>query len=98
MTGPVRVLCSRPVVSSLRTVYQNSFTEIMEVSQPQLNKQWYFPWYDHAAMQTWVLIANPSGALTATCTISIAGAQRSSHSIAPYGVVAPTYSSCRPDR
>jgi hypothetical protein len=59
--GPVRVVSTNGVdiFASERSLYKNSFNEVMGYPVDQLTTEYWFPWYDNVGMKTWVLVGKP---------------------------------------
>jgi hypothetical protein len=100
MDGPVRVVSvtgsgtSTPLklFASERTIYQNSFNEVMGYPANQLTTEYWFPYYDNVSMSTWVLVGNPSSSQTAYVNIYVGGVkQGGTLSIPPGGNITPRY-------
>jgi len=91
--GPVRVVSTNgvPIFASERTVYGDSFNEVMGYPGDQLTTEYWFPWYDQVYMDTWILVGNPSTSETANVDIYIGGVKRGSYSIPAGGRVTPQY-------
>jgi Zn-dependent metalloprotease len=86
-SGPVRVVCSNctstngvKIFSSERTIYGDSFNEVMGSPANQFTTEYWYPWYNNVNMATWVLVANPTSS-TANVDIYIGGVKRGSYSI-----------------
>jgi len=95
MDGPVKVVSTNgvKVFTSERSLYKDSFNEVMGVPSEQLSTEYWFPWYDQVGMSTWVLVGNPSQTETAQVDIYVGDmtTPRSSHTIPPGGRVTPQY-------
>jgi hypothetical protein len=97
LNGPVQVVCTNcasyggTIFASERSLYGDSFSEVMGYPDNQLTTEYWFPWYDNIYMQTWILVGNPSSTQTADVDIYIGGVKQSSHSIPPGGRVTPQY-------
>jgi hypothetical protein len=91
-TGPVQVVSTNGVniFTSERSVYANSFNEVMGYPNNQLTTQYWFPWYDNVSMSDWVLVGNPSSTATAKVDVYV-GTTKSSYSIPPMGSVTPRW-------
>jgi hypothetical protein len=90
--GPVRVVSTNGVkiFTSERTLYNDAFNEVMGYPANQLTTEYWFPWYDSATMNTWVLVGNPSSTQTAKVSIYV-GTIKYSYSIPPKGRITPRY-------
>jgi hypothetical protein len=73
ITGPVKVLCDKPVYVSERALFSTSFNEVLGTPPSAFNKTQWFPWYDQQGMHTWVHIGNPSSVASeiATCDVYV---------------------------
>jgi hypothetical protein len=94
--GPVNVLSTsgQPILASERNAYlSSSFYEIMGYPADQLTSEYWFPWYDHVYMRTWVLVGNPHPTETAYVDINIAGENQDHYQIPPGGRITPEYDS-----
>jgi hypothetical protein len=60
-TGPVRVVSTNgvKVFSSERVSYGSSFNEFMGYPGNKLTTEYWFPWYDSAAMSTDIVVGRP---------------------------------------
>jgi hypothetical protein len=61
MNGPVEVTSDIPIFTSERSIYgpYSTFNEVMGYPDNQLTTRYWFPWYDHSSMGTWLMIATP---------------------------------------
>jgi hypothetical protein len=104
--GPVRVVSvagaktASPIkiFTSERSLYGDSFNEVMGYPGDKFTTEYWFPWYDQQYMQTWVLVGNPSTTQTAYVNIYIHGTQRAdlfgnvmTYSIPPGGTITPQF-------
>jgi hypothetical protein len=100
--GPVRVVSvtgagtptALPIFASERSVYQDSFNEVMGYPADQFHTEYWYPWYQHnsGGMTSWLLVGNPSATQTAYVDIYIGGVkQNSTYAIPPNGGVIPRF-------
>jgi Zn-dependent metalloprotease len=82
--GPVRVFSTNGVkiFSSERTIYGDSFNEVMGSPANQFTTEYWYPWYDNISMATWVLVGNPTTS-TAAVDIYIGSVKQASYNIGP---------------
>jgi probable HAF family extracellular repeat protein len=82
-SGPVRVVSTNGVkiFSSERSLYGDSFNEVMGYPSNQLTTEYWYPWYDNVSMYTWVLVGNPSTTSSANVDIYIGGVKQNSYII-----------------
>jgi glucose/arabinose dehydrogenase len=90
--GPVRVRSTNgiKIFVSERALYNGSFNEVMGFPASQLTTDYWFPLYDNASMDTWILVGNPSTTQKAEVSIYI-GAAKYNYTIAPQGSITPRY-------
>jgi branched-chain amino acid transport system substrate-binding protein len=81
-TGPVRVVSTNGVkiFSSERSLYGDSFNEVMGYPANQFTTEYWYPWYDNVSMYTWVLVGNPSTTASAKVDIYV-GTEKYSYNI-----------------
>ncbi len=77
--GPVKIESDQNIVAAERVIYKvngvnTSFTEMMALSESQLNRTYWLPWYNNVDLDSQLRIGNVSG-LTATVHIFIGGAE-----------------------
>jgi hypothetical protein len=91
-TGPVRVVATNGVkiFSSERSLYGDSFNEVMGSPANQFTTEYWYPWYDNVGMDTWVLVGNPTGN-TAAVDIYIGGTKVVSTTVKAGGRITPRY-------
>jgi hypothetical protein len=93
LDGPVRVVSTNgvDVFASERSLYKNSFNEVMGYPGDQLTTEYWFPWYDNVGMKTWVLVGNPSTTATAEVEVYIGEVLQGSYTILPGEKETPKY-------
>jgi hypothetical protein len=79
--GPVKIESNVPIVAAERVVYKvngvnTSFTEMMALSNSQLDTIYYLPWYNNVELDTQLRFANVSNSM-ATVRIYIGGDEMS---------------------
>jgi hypothetical protein len=79
-TGPVRVVSTNGVkiFTSERSLYGDSFNEVMGYPKDQFTTEYWYPWYDNVGMATWVLVGNPT-TTSAKVDIYIGGVKMASY-------------------
>jgi hypothetical protein len=90
--GLVRVVSTNGVkiLTSERSLYGNSFNEVMGYPANQLTTDYRYTWYDNVDMDTWVLVGNPTSS-TASVDVYI-GTARYSYTVPAGGRITPRYS------
>jgi hypothetical protein len=90
-TGPVRVVSTNGVkiFTGERSLYGDSFNEVMGYPGNQLTTEYWYPWYDNVSMSTWVLVGNPTGT-TAKVDIHV-GTSKFSYTIPANGRISQRY-------
>jgi subtilisin family serine protease len=60
-SGPVRIVSTnnKPIFTSERGIYNDSFTELMGYPTNKLATEYWFTWYDTRNMGTWILTGTP---------------------------------------
>jgi Zn-dependent metalloprotease len=89
--GPVRVVSTNNVkiFASERSLYGDSFNEVMGYPKDQFTTEYWYPWYDNVSMSTWVLVGNPT---TTTAKVDIyVGTTKTSYSIGAGKSVMPRF-------
>jgi glucose/arabinose dehydrogenase len=91
--GPVQVVSTngQEFFTSERSLYKNSFNEVMGYPGDQLTTEYWFPWYDNIGMTTWVLVGNPSTTETAEVDVYIGEVLQGSYTILPGEKETPKY-------
>jgi hypothetical protein len=79
--GPVKIESDVPIVAAERVVYKvnnvnTSFTEMMALTNSQLDTTYYLPWYNNTELDTQLRFANVSDS-TATVRVYIGGEEMS---------------------
>jgi hypothetical protein len=91
--GPVQTesMNGVAVFASERSIYKQSFNEVMGYPGDQLTTEYWFPWYDNVGMTTWVLVGNPSTTETAEVDVYIGEVLQGSYTILPGEKETPKY-------
>ena len=93
--GPVHVVSTNsvPIFTSERTLYKDSFNEVMGYPGDQLTTDYWFTSLDDAGMVTFLVIGNPDTTQTALVDVYIAGTKMNAtpYSIAPGARIYPRY-------
>jgi hypothetical protein len=92
-TGPVRIISTNGVkiFTSERTVYADSFNEVMGFPANQFTTDYWFPYYDNVSMANWIMVGNSSRTATAAVSIYV-GSTRYAYTIPPNGRISPRIS------
>jgi hypothetical protein len=91
--GPVKVVSTNdiPVVASQRVVYgSKSYSEMMGLPGEQLTKEYLFPYYNNAAMDSQLRVSNVGGADT-TINVFLGTQQIDSYTLAAGGATRKNY-------
>jgi hypothetical protein len=83
--GPVKIVSTQNIVAAERVIYKvngvnTSFSEMMALSNSQLNTIFWLPWYNNVDLDTQLRIANVSGS-PATVTVTIGGVSQPSFNL-----------------
>jgi photosystem II stability/assembly factor-like uncharacterized protein len=91
-TGLVRVVSTNGVriFASERSLYGDSFNEVMGYPANQLTTEYWFPWYDNLNMDTWLLVGNPTSS-TAKVDLYVGGVKKGSYTIGAGGRITPRF-------
>lgn len=79
--GPVTIFANKPIYTTLRSLYVDSFCEVPGAYGGTLDTKHYFPWYDCKYMKTWILVSNPNEYNSATFTIYLGGAPKETQTL-----------------
>jgi hypothetical protein len=70
------------IFSSERTIYGDSFNEVMGYPANQFATEYFYPWYDNVSMATWILVGNPTTS-NASVDIYVGGVKQGSYTVKP---------------
>jgi hypothetical protein len=77
--GPVKIVSDQPIVAAARVIYEingvdTSYSEMMGLPNSELDKTFWFPWYNNIDLDTQLRFANVSGS-AATVHVYIGGVE-----------------------
>ncbi|MCL4473007.1 MAG: Ig-like domain-containing protein [Actinobacteria bacterium] len=97
MDGSVRVKSrgGQKLIVSQRVIYKNAFSEVMGTGVSDLDKEYFFTWYDskreNSMNGNWVLIGNENSSAAADVYVEIGGKRMGDYSIPAGGRITPVF-------